>query len=430
MIKSKRDMAVVGLIGAMLLFAIAITAIVIYQQNAVPVEERSNEIRHQSEVREQMTQFRSAVLSSSSDGSSSSTEIDIGLRYSNGILGIIQDDYQTPSTGLLENSNYSEKIKVRNAQGVGASSNYWNGGSDPCEGPNHCYSTSVLQYTPDYRRYQLAPSLNYENTVVYDELETVDGKDYVIRSGQSLINGRNLNLVTLTGNISISQEEPVTLDILPVSASENTITVTNDSEDEPLELDIPTNLPVEVWRNRLLNEQLAENNSDGFVKEIEQVEDNLIRITMVKGESYDLKLSRMEIMTRSRQSPTPDTEPAYVAWESGNRQTIREGQVNEIPAQVRDKYNNPKSGVPTVAWANDTAGECFGSFESANQLCEGASSSYEQPGRKVSGDNGRVTYYYNSPEVTRDKNVNIVIKIVEDTLTSNTVKKKLGKLIT
>ena len=454
---TRDNKAVTVIIGAFLLLAILITLAGVYQTSVVPIQQENKEIEHQRTVSGQMSNLRASIRTSASDLSSKSVQVDLGLVYDNGLIGSIRSDFRSRSDGVLSETNLGS-IKIRNAKGVGSSQNYWTGQNNACPNPNdapsnsenHCFQTEMISYSPDYRRQQLAPTFNYENSVLYSESQALDGTEQqVVRSGQNVINGKSINLKSIqASNITTSSVTPVTLDVTPVSASTNTIRITNNDTDEPVEIRIPTEIEAETWRQELLASQFASNSSDGYIKSItRQPSDpnqdiNAIEVQMVEGYTYSLKLSKLNVMTRSSRTSVPQTEPAYVAWRGGNRISLRENTVEEIPAQVRDKYNNPIVGVRTKATAvtpNSSSGgvDCIGSFEVAEtslDIREGKpdcnnNPNAEQPGSRVSGDDGRLSYFYEVPEVENDAPIEIKIEVLPNfTTVSSTAKNKITKV--
>lgn len=467
--KDRRDnKAVAGLIGIFLLLVIAVITAGIYQQSVVPIQEENKEIEHQRTTVEQMQELRTGVITSSSESSKTSIELKMGIKYKNGLLGLLQSSFETPSPGTLISKRQQQQMKIKNADGLGSSQNYWIGETNSvC--PDYCYETDLVEYIPDYRRQQLAPHIKYENSIVFSESQTLaGGKQIVPRTGQDIVNGRDISLTAISApNINTSTTSQTSIDITPVSASSNTIRIENKTS-EPIKIEIPTSInDTEVWENVLCNQFDSNYNAtspncnttdssggeDGYIidmntKKTAKDKIRAIVLKMEEGFVYNLKLSRINLMARSKRTSINNTEPAYVAWNSGDRLNLREGTVSEIPAQVRDKYNNPKVGIRTKATAlvpNNTATtsdpkeslDCIGSFdvpESSLPIIENKKENcnnnprYEQPGSRVSGDEGRLSYFYEVPEVENDVPIEVKIKVIEGKVLSNSINDKIKKV--
>jgi len=417
--KEQRQKAVSVVIGVMLMLSVFFIAAANYQIVIVPQQEETTEVSHYRTVSSQLSEVRTGILSASSIDSASSQKIEMGATYSQDLIfGFIPEIHPTNPAGTIETRNFTERIEVRNAEGVGASSNYWPGVGDPCTEPNHCFNTNSFHYSVDYNQFQDSPEIVYENTILYDKYQNDPANnsddEYLIHSDQSLIQGRTINLISLSGDLDQSRVSPATIESVPVSAPAQSITITENST-EPVTFIVPTRLPTDVWENRVLNNEIRNaSNPDGYISEVRDgPTSNTIEIEMVPGETYNLKLSQVHLTSREETSNVPQTKAAYVAWEGNERITLRENASTEIEAQVRDRYNNPVPGVDTRATARDSNGNCIGDFRSATQSCPGGQ---QQPGDVTSGGNGELTYYYAAPDVDSDTSISINIQLNDSSM--------------
>lgn len=391
------------LLGFVLLIGIISIGYYVYIIETVPIEKQQDEIKHFGEVSSDLIQFRDKIVQSGETGQQQSQPIKMGTQYTTTFP--TPPDVDPP--GRLSVEKYSNRVKIYNASGSGGASNYWTGNTKPCERPVHCYEDSYIKYKANYQFYNSNPTTYYENTILYDNYS--DKNRQIQKTQQSIINGRNIEITTIEGNIDTSSSETLNTQIVPVSAPSQEIQVTG--EDGPVEIEIPTRIPIDKWRNDILNDQYSTASSDGFINKIEEVDgkENVIRIEMIQDETYTLEISKVYLTTQNNRQPVPNQNPAYVAWQGNENIEIQESSTERIPTQVRDKYNNPISGVPVEAYARDQNGECIGEFQSAES--QGCSNNAFQPGGKQSGDNGEAVFFYESPEVSADKRISIRISL-------------------
>jgi hypothetical protein len=439
--------AVSVVIGVMLMLSILFLTAAQYQLVRVPLQEEQAEVEHHRLISSQMGEVQAGILAASSNSAPSAQKLNVGTRYSQDLIfGIVPEVHQPDPSGRISNEEFSERIKVKNAEGLGSARNYWPGDLDgsECQDPNHCYSTTSFHYEADYNQYRDNPEIVYENTVAYDHYDTNSNDeydetdDYQFHSEQNLVQGRNINLIALTGNLNQARSGPTTLRTIPVSAPAQTITIESDTETagDPVQFRVPTRVPADIWRTELLAKQMSvdpntgESNERGKVQSVQDVPgENAVSITMVEGEVYNLKLSRVHLTTREEQSTIPTEKAAYVAWKGSERVTIRENSTNEILAQARDRYNNAVPGVRTKSIAEDADNNCIGSFRSQHPNT-GECPDNQQPGEQTSGEDGSLAYSYIAPDVDSDTAITIQLLLDDpDNTVGNNGKKTTPELL-
>jgi hypothetical protein len=413
----------------MLMLSIVFLAAAQYQLVVVPQEEQAEEIDHQRLVSSQMGQLHADILAASANGAQSAQRLDVGREYEDGLVfGIIPEIHGPNPVGTIKNEPFVNQIQVRNAEGIGSSSNYWPGGlSDPCGDPNHCYDTTSFVYDVTYNQYQDNPTIVYENTFVYDYYEndpaTSADDQYQFTTNQNIVQGRSVNLVSLTGDLNQARVSPATIQTLPISAPAQTITIRQDDPASQVTFQVPSRVPADIWEDQILADQMA-TNPDGYVESVTNCGFQCVELTMKSDEVYTLKLSRVHLTTREEQSAVPVEKAAYIAWKGNDRLTIRENSTTEIRAQVRDRFNNGVPGINTIAFARDANDDCIGSFRSGvgNSCTTGSGQTVQQEGEQTSGENGDVVYYYVAPDVRADRAISIQLELNDP---ANTVSNSL-----
>jgi len=417
----KSEQAVSVVIGALLIVSIMTLAAVQYQNNIIPAQEEETEFEHNREVRSSLYHLRSNIVASSSSGEIRTTPVDVGTRFDQQfIFGFLPAVHSPNPSGTFETYNVSDEegleVEITGAQGRGGASNYWQPTS------TYEYSTSFANYSVDYEHFQDAPNVKYENSVMYDEVETASGTDTVIQTSQNIVQGNNINIIMLSGDIQTSTTQTVNVQAQPVSAPAQTVTIYSppSAEGGPLQITIPTDLPQSDWCDLpacgggegegILNEQMA--SQGGNINDFSYGGGEMT-LRFQADETYTMKLSRVHLQTQNDQSVTPQIESQYVAWQGSERISFRENTRHTITAQVRDRYNNPVEGIDTVAVATDSndEDECIGDFVSGTLGGIAGCPDNYQPGEKTSGENGEVTFFYDTPQVQDDTSINLQIEL-------------------
>jgi hypothetical protein len=324
-------------IGFILVFAILMLLLVTLQTTAVPSWNQGEEFEHSQQVRDELEGVRENVFQTAATGRLTSKSVQLGARYPRRPFLLNPAD---PSGRIA--TTEPGTIRLTNLTASGEAGDYWNASGNATRE----FRTKHLQYRPNYNEYDNAPMTVYENGVLYDRR----GNTTLPLTGTPLVDGERLNLVTLTGNLSESGVSAEEVTVEPVSAPQQ---VTSVSGDGPVRLRLPTRLDEETW-----NELLA----DEFVGEGGHVYDNVtvtpgqpydtVTLSLEGNTSYDLRMARVRI---GRGTGQPG--PHYVTLDSPARPSVPVGQAERVTVEVRDRYNNPVSGVTvdaTVVGGPDT----------------------------------------------------------------------------
>lgn len=415
---TETDVGVSVVVGFILLFAIGMMAMAVYQQNTVPHQERMSEIDHHRHVQEQLSIFHQSTSAVANDGSPRTTTVNLGLTYGSGASPFVNSP---PSAGRLAVKSYDSEIRISNAEGTDSGAAYWNGQTES-------YSASYFTYSPQYHHFYDAPDTRLGNggLLYKDYTSATENGETVVQSSQSLVQDNAINIQMLSGDLAVSKTSEVTLRAEPVSASTNTVSVTNSGD--PLTVTLPTRLGAEEWGEVLENE-LDENGGHVTNVEVQENADsnNEVTITFEEGVTYDLKMSKLHLTTATSNSQTPSTDAAYAAWSGNDDVTIREDSTLPVDARALDRYNNPVSGEPVVAEAVDVSSgsgeynypggsnnsDCYGGFrtgptyEDSRECDNGASdgTTFYQRGIVNSASSGDVTFLYQAPDVEGDVSI-------------------------
>ncbi|WP_152031330.1 hypothetical protein [Natrarchaeobaculum aegyptiacum] len=304
MIRGGDERGVTVQIGAVLLLAILITALALYQVNSVPAENEVVEIEHNQDVQDDLQEVRNTIVSVPGGNSGTSQSVSLGTSYPPRTFGINPG----PMEGSLESEPIGE-ITIENAIPVDDSDQVSDGWKDG-------YRTYGLTYSPNYNEYQNAPQTRYEHGLLYnhhpnDERLNVGGQS------QLVVDGNEITIVTLQGNYSEFGQRTATVDPREFSTSTNTISVESDSQD-PMEVTLPTNSP-EHWE-----ETLSETTDHQIT-----ANDEIVTITFEPG-TYNLRMAEVGIGDATQGSPEDRVE--YLWTDEQESATI---------VEFRDRFNNP-----------------------------------------------------------------------------------------
>lgn len=330
MSSGETDRGISELAGAVLVFAVIMITLSLYQATVVPGQNQRVEFDHNIRLQGDMQELRQAILNTPTTGSSETVTIELGVRYPSRALLI----NPAPATGTLESDGTTPpapNISISNATATGEVGDFWNG-------TPHEYSTSGLVYRADYNEYTDAPSTHYENSVVYNRFnETV-----IPLTSQRIVDGRRITLTAVDGSISRSEIGETSIDMRSISPGRRTVTVTDSGDN--VTVSIPTRLPLTTWRDLLAGEFVA-NGSDGHIVKVSQnrianSEFDLLTIEFEAGVTYELQLARVAIGDDAEEAAI-----GYVSVVSGNLTTMTTDEEQRLVAEVRNRFNNPISGV-------------------------------------------------------------------------------------
>ncbi|GGL25076.1 hypothetical protein GCM10009037_05780 [Halarchaeum grantii] len=358
--------AVAGVVGAVLLFGILVISLSIYQAQVVPAENEQLEFQHNERIHDQLTDVRNAVLRTAGSGNSQPVSVSLGLRYPTRVAAV----NPPPVTGTLRTDSFASNVTIRNVEATNAETADYVSGT-------LSYSTSRLVYSGDYHEYRNAPRTVYENGVLYNQFD--NGANLTL-TGQSMLSGNRLTLVTLAGDYEESGIRSASVDPHPSSAPYHEVTVTNESNG-PLVLSLPTTLPDSTWED-LLAEQI----SSGRVLDVTPGDNGTVDVRLEPG-TYVLQLSRVGVG-----SGVEDPGPHYLVRDGGDGATLNPGESHTLDVAVRDRFNNPFAGQTVNATVTRGPGSVSGPATTGSD--GGASFTYTAPGTVSGSEAVGVTVWF------------------------------------
>jgi hypothetical protein len=244
-----RDRGVSTVVGFILIFAMLIILLSMYQALWVPIQNEEVEFDHYQGVKDDMTNVRSAIFEARTTGEIQSTTVKLGTRYPSRMLAI----NPPPATGTLSAGEPRDiSITAQDGTPIDIATRYT--GIDSAD---QVY-TQLLSYEPTYRELDSGAPIRHEHGVLFMNFsESQAGGGIVVHNDdQQLVrtpDGRpnRTIIVPLQGNYSESGVERVSIDPEPGILETKEFTDVN--------VTVPTKLDEPTWES-LLAEHLPPEN--------------------------------------------------------------------------------------------------------------------------------------------------------------------------
>ena len=325
-------------VGAILLFGILIVGLALYQGTVVPDQNERVEYETYLQASNDVTQLDNQINRAAAQDYPTRTQVRTGVSYPTRLVTV-----NPGPPGNRLRTGEVRPIQITNARAVSGEENntrtYWNGT------PRN-YSTASIQFDTDYNQLQ-APPIVYESSTLYRPSDQTNEAPYesdqvFLMSNGELIDRNRITLVTIHGSLDAGGMQP-TVVARPVSAHTRTVIVTgDDSEGEPT-LTVPSRLSNETWEEDIIDTEI----NNGNVLRVVPTPDknNSVDVVLNGSRNFELYLAKVEIRRSTDSSQVTPTAPQYVIVAAGDGQSLSRNQQTRVTAEVRDHYNNPKSGV-------------------------------------------------------------------------------------
>ncbi len=370
------ERAVSPLIGAILLLAILMTMLALLQLNAVPALVSEAEFNHNQRVQGEMRDVAAGIDRSVATGTSQSIALTPGVRYQSRLFLL----NPPPATGTVRTGK-PENVTISDAYAQGETGDYWNGSLKRIK-------TQPLIYTPHYNEYRNPPQTIYELGTVYNRI----GETIVVTDGHQIVDGRTITLTTVRGAVSHTGVDRTLLKIRPSSPETRSVLVSGRADDSP-KLTVPTELTKEQWDD-LLKSELTKNG--GYVKDYTCAAAppnpcDTLTITLQPSETYEMQLAQVWV-----DDDSVTRNGIYLTDVEGSNASVPAGGRQRLVTEVRDKFDNPVSGVSVEANVSSGPGTV-------------------SPVEQASGTDGRTALIYEAPDdVSGVQNVTVVAEFDSD----------------
>lgn len=301
------------LLGAILLFGLLISLLIIVQATAVPNANEQVEFQHSQGIQGDMLRLADDIDSVAVTGSDQLSVLDLGVSYPNRFLLF----NPPPAAGTLSTTG-DASFTIANARAIGEVGDYWNGSAVS-------FDSQSVAYRPAYNVYQGAPTTRYESGVVVNAFD--NGKTNV-GGGKPFIKGNRINLIAVQGDRDVSRTTSLALDVVPLSGPARTVTVTDTGS--PIVITIATDLPASLWSEILAGEPNVQSVDPGPTA-------GTVAVTLAGGKSYELRLASVGVS-----SGVTDPPSHYITTVSEKEVTLDSSdESTPLTVEVRDRYNNP-----------------------------------------------------------------------------------------
>jgi len=320
------------IIGAILMFGLALALLMVLQTTAVPALNEQIEFQHSERVEADILAVEETVDRTAATGAEQSVRVETGLRYPARMFFV----NPPPVAGTIRTTDPAT-VAVANARAAGEAGDYWNG-------TRRRFETRALVYAPDYNEYPNAPTTVYEPGAVYSRFDDATRP----LTDESLVDGRRITLVALDGRVSTSAARRVSLAVEPVSAPARVVAVRDDGD--PVTLTVPTRLTEDAWE-RLLEDELdpaGDPTNDRYVTDFDCRQSTgpceRLTLTLEEGATYELRLGKVALG-----GAATEPEATYLVDVAGDETSVPEGGSQKLVVEVHDRLDNRVSGVAVNA---------------------------------------------------------------------------------
>ena len=272
------ERAVTVQIGAVLLLAIVFTALALYQVNVVPVENEAVELEHNQQVHGEMQDLRNAIKNVGTSGGSESVSIALGTQYPTRTFSMNPTD----PAGTIRTSE-TDIISIENASLAEIDDRY-TGDPDGLLGTK--YETRTLSYEPSYNEYRNAPTTRIEHGFAFNEFTDAS----VALTEQPLIDGNQITIVLVEGNLSTSSSGATIVDTRVLSGPTAPIDLRDDGSN--IEIAVPTTSP-NAW-NESIGTEFGPASGEEHAKATDYT-DGRLTVELEGDTTYQLRMARVGI---------------------------------------------------------------------------------------------------------------------------------------
>ena len=411
------ERAVSTLIGFILLFGILIVSFSVYQGFVIPDQNERTEFEHNRKAQTQVLNVKDAMLRSGTTGVSQSSTVQVGAEYTRrelGLnLGLTGGAIRTRNT----TDDGSNTLTLKNIEALDSETD------DYVDGSDLPFETKSLVYEPTYSNYQGAPDTVITGgvgAVINSRTDYSDKYNFSI-ADQVLIDRNTITVVAIDGNLSKAvsgESSSITVDTEGLSVAERSVTVENISGAPPI-LEIPTQIKDEsVWTGSagLDPSELS------AVADVTQSGD-MLTVELETDRTYTLRMMKVGVGTGAS-----DPGPEYIT-DVDTPKSVADGTSTKLIYEVRDKFNNPRSGIQVNASIlRDVDNSKEDTPSKTEELSVVGDTASSMDGDAAGGDriqattsNGRIVLNYTAPNVTQKGSVKLNVSILTNGSTAERV---------
>lgn len=347
------DRAQSQVLGAALIFGFLVLSLGIYQVFGVPQQNEEIEFKHNQEVQSDMVDLRTALVGAAATNEPRPVSVTTGTRYPSRFIALnpppVSGTLRTKDAGEM---SFSDEQDLENVCG-------------------RAPSTKFIEYDPSYNEYANAHPINFENSFIFRDT----GGNTIVDSNQVLIQGSQITLIPVVGDLSRTTVGTTTFDLIPTTKTGATKITSEDTGDADTvsTLTVPTELAASTWENEILDDEIA----NGFVQGVNDVAGDNVEIVLEGADTsggpdhYTIRCTPVGINEEPTVSSLPQLPPGGSSVNPG-------GNINPVtPVTFKDAV------LENNASHCDGATECAVNITFENQLSD-----------DVEVVQARFTYYY------------------------------------
>lgn len=224
-----------AVVGAVLILGMAVLAFASYQAFVVPTDNAEVEFNHNERVQDDMLELRNTIMTTLVTGDDGYATVELGAQFPQRLFAVNPAN----PTGTLETTELRPIVIELNEDDV----------TDEICGDDNV--TRFIEYEPNYREFDDAGTLRYENSLLVHDL----GETSIVESTQQFIRGDRVTIIPLRNEYHATGSETVSIEPRPGLIQRETVS-------DPV-ITIPTELDGETW-----NELLADELDDGETAEV------------------------------------------------------------------------------------------------------------------------------------------------------------------
>lgn len=227
-------------VGAAILLGFIVIAITMYQVEVVADQNAEVEFNHQQDVRQDLIDLRNSISNAGSQGEGDAVSVQLGTQYPPRTIFV-----NPPSPRGVLRSESAGSVWLENAEVTDPSVYTEPDNAMSIVTTNH--TTSRLIYTPGYAEFNSPGSVYLEHSLAYARY---DNNASSALTAQDIVNGEDLSLTFLHGNLSEQGTTAQSVDPRTISRTTDPIAIDRNDTAEPIALNLPTRTP-SVWNETL-----------------------------------------------------------------------------------------------------------------------------------------------------------------------------------
>lgn len=313
------ERAVSEVIGSILVFGLVVALISTVQLQAIPDANSEVEFEHSQSVQSDFANVEVAIAETVETGRAQEVSYQLGVSYPPRLVF-----YNPPSVRGSMRTTSAPDIEIRNIDTGDSPQQYLNDKTNP----NFLsLPTRTLAYTVDYNE-QPAFEIIREPAASYEQQSGGTNIRRTVR-----VQGQTISIVAVGGDMQVGAVTAENIETEPISTPDASYSFSA-AGGSPITIRVPTRLGLSAseWEQQF-SQQLVSNGGNIQDVRLDSAPGDYqyLVLELQTGKEYDIRLSKVGFGTVS------DTEPQYIV--------PVESEFGTATIEVRDKYNNPVSGV-------------------------------------------------------------------------------------